>query len=638
MASTNREFTYSSLNFDDIKESLINAFKNDKTFSDYNFEGAGLNILMDILAYVTHMTAVTANISANEMFMDSAQLRQSIVSKAKELGYRPYSGTAPQARLKITFTIPNTAVEKRHKITIPAGTQFGCAFNTVFSTKDEYVLFPTGYVYQKEGDPNESQDEKAFLKDENNQNIITHTIFEGEIIVYEGYYHEIQYIIDYGNPDQRLYIPSDKVDLTTLKVRTITGTTVKTYSENDNLNVLTPDSLVYFIHQNPDNLFEVTFGDGILGYKPEDLSVVVFNFIAYDKGKEMNGLKKITKLQMIDGTNKYDIEMLPLEGEYEAMVSGGEDMESGEQIRYRSTKMWKTQNRAVTREDYETLLLAEYPWIDCLTVWGGQYNDPPQYGKVFIAVKPKHTDKVAFYLKEKIKQELIKKYNTVTCIPEIVDVDYIYVGVKTQIKYDKSVTTLTEADLLSMVDESLETYFRESTGKFDQTIYLSPINSTITNIDQCVIAATSKFFIEKRIYPKLYSSEIYSISFSNELVPNTLESSIFNTGTESVYVPCVIKDDGEGKMHVWRTEYNDDKPFIRDIGTIDYKTGDVKLNLICYKLPESKDIKFYAETVDEDISCKHHQIILKDENVANHIWNIRPGIDLSCVNVTKYQK
>ena len=637
MASTNREFTYTSLNFDDIKESLINAFKSDRTFTDYNFEGAGLNILMDILSYVTHMTAVTANISANEMFMDSAQLRQSVVSKAKELGYRPYSGTAPQARLKITFTIPNTVVERRRKITIPAGTQFGCAHGTVFSTKDEYVLFPTGYVYLKEDDKDKKEEDRVYVIDENGQKIITHIIFETEITVYEGYYHEIQYIIDRGNPDQRLYIPSEKVDLNTLTVRTITGTTVKTYKENDNINVLTPDSLVYFLHQNPDNLFEVTFGDGILGYKPEDLSVVVFNFIAYDKGKEMNGLKKITKLQMIDGTHKYDIEMLPLEGEYEAFVSGGEDQETGEQIKYRSSKMWKTQNRAVTREDYETLLLAEYPWIDCITVWGGQYNDPPQYGKVFIAVKPKHTDKVAFYLKEKIKQELIKKYNTVTCIPEIVDLDYIYVGVKTQIKYDKSTTTLTEYDLMSMIDDKLEEYFKETVGKFDQTLYLSPINSIINAIDPCVIAATSKFYIEKRIYPKLYSNEIYAFTFSNALVPGSIESTIFNTGTESVYVPCRIRDDGEGNLNVWQVETKD-LPFINNIGTINYETGETKLNFTVYKLPETNDVKFYAETVDEDISPKHHQIILKDSNVSNDTWAIRPGTEISTVNITKYQK
>ena len=628
MASTNREFTYSSLNFDDIKEELLNVLKSDRTFSGYDFEGSGLNILTDLLAYISHMTSVTANISANEMFMDSAQLRQSIVSKAKELGYRPFSGSSPQARLKLTFTIPNTVTEKRDRISIPAGTKFGCPYDTVFSTKDDYVFFPTGYVYLKETTKNEQNEEKiAYVLDDSGQKIISHIIFEGEILVHEGYYHEIQYIIDESNPDQRFYIPSEKVDLDTLRVRTITGTKVRNYTENDNLNVLTPDSLVYFIHQNPDNLFEVTFGDGILGYKPSDTSVLVLNFIAYDKGKAMNGLKKITKLQPIDGTSKYEIEMVPLDNQIEAQVSGGEDMESGDMIRNRASRMWKTQNRAVTASDYETLLLAEYPWIDCATVWGGQNNNPPQYGKVFIAIKPKHSDKLAFYLKDKIKNEFIKKYNTLTCIPEIVDLDYIYVGLKSVVKIGKGTTTVSLDEITYKVDKQIRQYFVDNVESFNKTLYFSPLSHIIDDADESIIASKTGVYIEKRIYPKIGVGELYNMNFSNKLIPGTIVSSFFNAGSESVYIPSALKDDGEGNIDIWSIHSNI-SPILSDVGTVDYDKGIINLNFVTYALPESNDVKIYAYPYDNDIHSEHNQIIMMDKNPLNESWGIRAGLEL----------
>ena len=322
------------------------------------------------------MTAVTANMSANEMFMDSAQLRQSIVSKAKELGYCPISIRSPRAKIRVTFLDTN---EARENVFIEEGTKFGTKYETNFSTLEDVEAKPTG---------------ETVVEIDRNNKATSYRKFVADLTVYEGYLHEFTYIVDYDNEDQRFYIPDVNADISTLfvTIQPYDTSSLVVYNENDNINLLTPESEVYFLHQNPDNMYEVTFGDGVLGKKLQHGDKVILKYIVCNKGPEMNGCDYFTKGEPIDGFTSYSIETLE-------SARDGFEQESGDQIRNRASKMWKAQNRAVVKEDYKTILLSEYPWIDSVSVWGGQYNDPPVYGKVFFAVKPKHTDLLSFQLK-----------------------------------------------------------------------------------------------------------------------------------------------------------------------------------------------------------------------------------------------
>ena len=605
MALERREIQYTSLDFDDIKEALINHIKQDKTFNGANFQGAGLNLISDLLAYVTHMTSVTANISANEMFMDSAQLRQSIVSKAKELGYCPISLRTPYATLRLTFGDTN---KNREKVFIPAGTRFATKSNSVFSTKEDYIALPIEPIHEVR----KGKNGKEYIYDEYR--------FQADISVYEGYYNEFVYTVEIENEDQRFYVPSPKADISTLSVlvQPYNTSDLEIYTENDNLNLLTPESKVYFLHQNPDSIYELTFGDGVLGKKLTSGDKIILRYIISDAGKSMNGCSYFEKATPIDGFSSYTIEVLE-------PARDGYDQESGEQIRFRASKMWKAQNRAVIKEDYKSILLSEYPWIDAVSVWGGQYNDPPTYGKVFFAIKPKHTDLLALNLKEHIKEDLIKKYNVITVIPEIVDPDYLYIGVNTAVSFKQYATTRSAHDISEDIQNRIIDYFKQTTEDFDLNLYLSPLTTVIDSTDKSIASSTTTTYISKRIYPKPYEERFFTEAFSNALVPGSFFSSQFNDGLDAVYVKSYLKDDGKGKIHVYAVNSDTGVPLIEDVGTINYITGEVVIRFTTYALPDSGVVCLYATTVNEDIESFGKQIIMKDKNLANDFWNILQG-------------
>lgn len=606
-----KQVEYADLDFDGVKDSIIQRLKQDRTFNGANFEGSGLNILADILAYVNHMTNVTANMAANEMFLDSAQLRQSVVSKAKELGYRPYSLVTPRAKLRLTFTQrieQGEDKEEHEKVIVPAGQRFTTSQSTVFSTMVEYEALPVSRVQQ------------------GTSTVIT---YQADIDVYEGYYSEYSYTVDTSNADQRFYIPSDKVDVSTLTVRVIpAGTTdVLTFTENDNINLLTPDNLRYFLHQNPDNFFEVVFGDGVLGRKLMNGDRVVLSYIMSNLGMEMNGETAFEKHSPIDGFSSYTIECIE-------KAQGGNEQETTEQIRYRASKMWKAQNRAVVKEDYNAIMLSEYPWIDSITTWGGQYNNPPQYGKVFFAIKPKHTEKLSDGLKKHIREDLIKRYNVVTVIPEIVDPDYIWVGVDTTVRFNAHKTIRSDGDIAQSVADAINLYFIDTVEDFNSTLYFSPLTACIDRSDKTIVASGTTLWLRKTIYltpGEKSTPDVFSVHFSNPIVPGSFITSFFISGNTSKNIKVGLKDNGQGAIHMYQTALLSGAPLVSDVGDINYETGEVNLELRIHGLPLSNDIKLYASPSKKDIVQDNQQIIMRDRAVADEFWGVRKGTVVTMV-------
>ena len=367
MSTNTSTISVSELDFDYIKQDLITYFQSQDEFTDYNFEGSSLNVLMDILSYNTHINAYMANMMANEMFLDSASIRQSVVSKAKEIGYTPRSVRSSKAIVDIAI---NNVTGAPQEITMDAGIIFDTNYKYTFATKQDYILYP-------------------------NESVPT-TYEVQDVELYDGNYVNYSYTSNTNDSDQRFIIPSIDVDTSTLRVFVKpdeNSSEIVEYSLNDDLNRLKPDSCVFFIHETPEGYYEITFGDGILGKDIINGNYIILTYIIAVGKEEANYINTFNPLVSIGGYGSYYI--TTSEPSY-----GGAEKESITDIKFNAPKMYQSQKRAVTIEDYETFLLSDYPWIDTINSWGGEINDPPIYGKVFFAIKPKHTEFLSNKLKE----------------------------------------------------------------------------------------------------------------------------------------------------------------------------------------------------------------------------------------------
>lgn len=595
MAINIAEIRTSELDFDLIKQNLIEYFKADPTFSDYEFEGSALNILVDVLAYNTHMNAVMANMSANEMFIDSAQLRQSVVSIAKALAYTPRSVRTSQAEIEITFTGITGAPAY---ISIPAGTRFSSNSGYIFSTKESYFAYPT-----------ETSGEYKC----------------SNIEIFEGVRNEFSYSVNYANPDQRFIIPSVDADMSTLRVTSTSGSVITNYSRNENITLLTPASLVYFLHENPSGYYEVTFGDDILGKRPINGSTITLSHIISSGKEDAVGSSIFSAYQMIDGHSTYTVSTL-------INAYGAAEKESKKEIQVRAPKMWKAQNRAVVTEDYENFMLQEYPFIESMSVWGGEYNVPPVYGKVFFAIKPSHTEFLSDNLKAKIKQELIQKYNVVTVIPEIVDPTYLYILTDVQTSFNKALTTKSETEIQQLIKNVILTYSTDNLQKFNSVFYFSKLLKEIDAVDASISGSLMDLKLMTKIFPRTGITENFVITFSNPIIPGTVASSTYNTGTSGSTAKQAIYDDGNGILYTKDVAF--DNIIFSNIGTVNYETGLMSFNILPYSVPiDTYDIRFYATPVSENVSPFNNQILVMDNSAAKQDFNRLQGITVTATRI-----
>lgn len=594
MANTS-QITVTELDFDTIKQALINYFKADPTFQDYEFEGSSLNILLDILAYNTHMNAVMANMSANEMFIDSAQLRQSIVSIAKALAYTPRSMTTAQASIDLVFS---GVTGSPPYITVIPGTRFSTAAGYPFSTNEQYLAYPD------------------------------YTLGSGhyavrDVTIYEGLRNEFIYTVNTSDVDQKFIVPSLSADISSLVVTVTSNNVVTSYSLNENITLLDNDSTVYFLHENPDGFFEVTFGDGILGKKPINGSIVTLSYIISKAGEEANNIDTFTAYQLIDGYSSYTITT-------KIKAFGAAPKESQESIQFRAPKLYKAQNRAVTTADYENFMLREYPFIESIAVWGGEHNDPPTYGKVFLAIKPSHTEFLSANLKAKIKDELIKKYNVVTVTPEIIDPQYLYLTLDVSNIFKKENSLYSEAEISTLVKSNIINFSTEYLQKFNKPFYYSSLLNLITSSEVNIVSSLVNILLMMKIYPTVGSNARYEIKFNNELMPGTVYSTYYNSGISGSTAKQVILDNGSGKLYTKNIITND--IVFPDIGTVDYVNGVLDFTFLPYALPsDTLDVRFYAEPKDKNVFAGNNQILVIDNSNASQDHNRKQGITILTV-------
>ena len=602
MVSNTSAINPCSLDFDYIKQSIIDYLSSQSEFSDYDFSGAGLNVLMDILSYNTSQNSFMANMTANEMFLDSSLIRTSAVSHAKSVGYMPRSSRSAMAYLNIS--IPGVSGSPPF-IVMPSGTTFDTSPGYTFSTNTDISFYPS------------TTDATVYIA--------------SEIVIYDGNYSKFSYTVDSSNLGQHFLIPAVDVDITTLRVfvqPSSTSSQIDEYFINDNITTLNNQSLVYFVNETPEGYFEITFGDGTIGASLINGNYITFTYIIAVGKENANLISSFSPVMRISGYTGYTITVLE-------PSFGGAEKESIDDIKFNAPKIYQSQFRAVNINDYETFITAKYPWIDSINSWGGENNVPPMYGKVFFSIKPKHTTVLSNRLKTIIVNDVISTCNVVTIVPEIIDPDYIYINLVTSVYYNKPKTILSSTQLTNEVNTTITNYFANTTQKFKMNFKYSPMVTQIDSSDPSVDSSLTLVTLHKRIYPIVNLNQTFAVNFNNAINPGSVVSSYYSIQDSSsgVQYPVVLEDDGIGNIRLVKVSTN--VVLNAKVGTVNYSTGTVTFTIFPYNLPpDTLDIRVYATPNINNIVSGYNQIILVDDSALNVSVNRQQGVVVNMIPIT----
>lgn len=549
MANTNK-LNISELDFDTIKTNLKNFLSSQTEFQDYNFEGSSLSILLDILSYNTHYLSYIANVTANEIFLDSADIRNNIVSLAKMIGYTPSSVRAPRASVDVRV---NNA--KANNITMAKGTSFTTSVDG------------TSYTYL------------------NNEDITINAV-DGvfnfaDVTLYEGTLATFKYTVNNQDTDQKFIIPNNRADTSTLKVivqNSTTDTTQTTYSLSTDLVDVDNTSKVYFIQEGNDGKFEIYFGDGVVGFKPVDGNIVILEYIVTN-AQESNGAGSFSLSSNVGGFTDVTITT-------NSVSQGGSQGETKESIKFNAPLYYSTQNRAVTTSDYETLVKQLYPNAISVSAWGGEDDEIPIFGVVKIAIKAASGSTLTTQTKSDIVTKL-QKYNVASVRPDIVDPETTSVELSSTVKYNANATSKSAETLKAEIINKLNTYNTGTLQKFDGVFRYSKVTGLIDNTDNSILSNITTLKIRKTFTPLLSTSTKYQVYFRNALfhphaghlsdTGGILASSGFKVDGDTANV-YYLDDDGNGNIRRWYY-LNGVKTVINATqGTIDYATGTLTIN------------------------------------------------------------
>ena len=570
------------LDFDTVKSNFRNFLSQQSQFTDYNFEGSGMSVLMDLLAYNTHYLAFHANMLANEMFLDSTLTRASAVSHAKSLGYTPSSMKSSNATVNITVSNVPTS---QTSLVMAAGTIFNTTVNDIsyqFVTTSDHTATSDNGIFQ-------FQDIK---------------IFEGTRVNYT-------YTVDSNNLEQQFIIPSAAVDTSTLVVsvqNSVSDTTSTTYTLNTDYTTLTSTSTRYFIQEIEEGRFEVYFGDGISGKKPADGNIVTLSYVVTN-GDDADGASTFVADSTIGGYSSISAVTV-------SIASGGGAAETVDSIKFNAPLKFASQSRAVTPDDYKSILPSVYSNIKSVQVWGGEDNDPAVYGQVYISIKPNTGSTLTTTTKNQIITSL-KAFNVASITPVIVDPVTLLLELTTTVKYNPTVTEKTNSDLRALVETAISSFNTNNLEKFDSVFRHSNILKTIDDVDPAILSSTVAVKLKRKITPTLNAATKYTVSFNNAAFHPTnnhsqtvVESSgFFLVGdTNEQY----IDDDGSGTIRTFYLLGGTTKTITNaSAGTINYATGEVVLTSLNITSVENADgtIDITLKPDSNDVIPVRNQVI-----------------------------
>jgi len=597
---TSNKLEVSDFDFDNIKVNLKTFLQSQSEFQDYNFEGSGFAILLDILAYNTHYLGFNANMLANEMYLDSADIRKNIVSLAKMLGYTPSSVKSPTANIDILVNDGTGS-----SITMTKGTAFtttvdGTSFQ--FVNNADIVTTPVNGVYKF-------------------SNV---TLYEGTLVTF-------RYTVNTTDPDQKFIIPSSLADTSTLIVRvqnSSTDTTISTYTLATGLASISSTTKAYFLQEGENGKFEIYFGDGVIGSSLSDGNIVILEYIVTNVDAA-NGASTFTPATTVGGFSDLTVTT-------NSNAQGGNVAQSKESIRFNAPLQYTAQNRAVTTSDYESLVQSIYPNALSISAWGGEDDETPVYGTVKIAIKAASGSTLTTATKQSIVTQL-KKYNVASVVPVIVDPEVTSVILTSTVKYDQKLTTKTSTSLKSDIISTLTNYNNNTLQKFDGVFRYSKVIGLIDGTDTSIVSNITTIKVRKNFTPLLGTSAKYNIYFRNSLYnPVTgynsvnggiLESSGFkiNGDITNVYY---LDDDGAGNVRRYRLIGSVRTYANNNQGTINYSTGQITLNSL--NMSSIENIRGVSSTVIElTVKPNSNDIVpVRDQIVEIDVTNSIITVDI----------
>ena len=589
MASSDGKLNISELDFTKIKENLQGFLTSQEDFVGYNFTGSSFDVLLDIMAYNTHYNAYYANMVANEMFLDSASLRNSVVARAKHLGYRPRSAQGSKAVITLTITPPDLP----SAISIAKNTQFqgdveGVSY--VWCTSNSYsVNFNANGVYTVAG-----------------------------VDLTQGTPTTFRYTANTGDSDQKFILPNDNTDISTLEVKvqnSSTDTDTVVYTEATDITTVNSISKVYFIDEVEDGKFEVQFGDGTLGKQLANGNIVILSSLVCE-ADATNGAKTFSIVSDVGGYSNVKIETT-------SASAGGAVAADIDEIKFNAPKNFDAQNRCVTIHDYVALVKRDYGGAQAVVAWGGEDADPPVYGKVYVAIKPTSGSILSDSTKKYVEDEILKKRNIVGITPVVVDPDYMYLKVTSTVKYDSGTTTNSASQLKSTVTTAVTAFGDTNLKTFDKSFRYSKLIKEIDESEISVKSNQTSIQLKRLLYPLLGSDEAYTMPFSNQIYhpSNTFWGSVtsntfsYTDSANTQWSGCRMQDNN-GTIEVYRTSGEDRIIVNNNVGTVNYLTG--KISLTSFKplvigsetTGNTTPLEVYITPASSDVNPLREQIIL----------------------------
>ena len=606
---------FTNLDFDQIKTSIRDYLRANSNFTDYDFEGSNFSVLINTLAYNTYINSYNANAIVSEVFLDSATLRENVVSRAKEIGYLPRSRTS--ARANISFFV-DTSNLTTNPLTITLKKGSVCVSSTSFNS--------TNYSF-------------CILDD------ITVPVIDGiasfdNITVYEGNFVTENYTY---NDSQKFILSNIGIDTSLLSV-TVRDSVSSSFSQKYNLskNIFGVDEIskVFFIQEINDELYEIFFGDGVFGKKLENGNYVEATYITCS-GENANGASGFSFTgRLFDNNGRIvvnDISRVTVD----TAAFGGKSIETIDSIKKYAPRVYASQNRAVTSSDYETIVSQIYPEVESISAFGGENLTPPQYGKIFISIKPINGPYVSNLVKDNIKTAL-RKYAVAGIIPEIIDLKYLYIEFDSYVYYDPNFTVSPEA-LRTNVFNSLSTYANSnSLNKYGARFKYSKFINLIDNVSEAITSNITKISIRRDLKIEPNKIATYEICFGNEFyVGSILSSGFYVAGISSI---VYLQDDSNGNVNLISTDDGTKVNIIRrNIGTIDYVKGEIILFPINIKDTVKKFgidniIQISATPLSNDViglQDLYLQLDVSNSSINMIVDNISSGSDYSGSNFIK---
>ena len=609
---------FTNLNFEDIKSSIKDYLRENSNFSDFDFEGSNLSVIINLLAYNSYITAYNTNMVVNESFIDSATLRENIVSLARNIGYVPRSKRAAVAQ--IDYQVSGIATSNATVTFEP-----GLIANSIVSDKNFLFSIPEKHV-----------------------SAVENGVTEGTLTIYQGQYLEKNWTVNNSQPNARYILPNSDIDTSTLRVKIkedSSSTTSTEYKLVDNIIGVTSTSNIYLIQETTDEKYEILFGDGIFGKKLESGNVIEASYIKTE-GKEANGASFFNFVGTISDENGANIPSFTPNIISRVPAANGDDIETVQSIRNYAPRRYAAQNRAVTASDYEAILPSIYPNIESVSAYGGEDLNPPQYGRVFIAAKPRNGAFLAESTKKQLLQSL-KSYSVAGIVPSFVNLKYLYVEVDSYVYYNPNFTG-DPNNLKADVTSAITQYARSNElNKFGGRFKYSNFTSLVDAVDTSITSNITTVRIRRNLSALVNQFTQYELCFDNEFFRGNDEYNVKSTGFNvsgvegTVYLADkVVEGSDIGNLFLFRLNTDSEPEIVSTkFGTVNYETGEVLIDTVNITSTVQPDniIEIQAIPMSNDVLARKELYLQLDVSKSNFFMR-QDGISSGAnTSGTRYQ-